>query len=358
MGKLKLILYIVSFIGLTAAGIYWSIDHYQLQQAAQLALRHLMQLGTHTKFLLLFLYLMLYVTDIWRYQVLAAALGRRIGFFAGLEVSIANDFFSWITPGAAMGAPAATYVLGKKGLPWDIAGIICFAKSMLGSAVLVMMALLLLLFKLGPSMPNALIAILLWGFSIILLIIVVPIAAASRLSKSVALINRWERGLTQGRARYVKVKYYLCSFLTILKQSIERLAKLESSPAWLIKVSLVHIPYILVFSGMLAIILWDFAGSYSALGLYGAIEYLAFTYVAPTPGAAGLSEASAAGFFSQMLTPGQALVAVLLFRACTIYMHILVGVIYITLKSGITVILWGGDKSNVKTSKLTKESTR
>jgi len=346
MRKLKLLVYLISFIGLTAVGIYWSIEHYQLKQGALQSLSHLSQLGTHTKLLLLLLYLALYVTDIWRYQVLAAALGRRIGFFTGLEVSIANDFFSWITPGAAMGAPAATYVLGKKGMPWDVAGIICFAKSMLGSAILVIMALAILILNLGPSMPSALIAILIWGFSVILLIIGVPIIAAIRLSASVALISSWEARLASGNNRFIKVKHYTRALLVILRQSIERLAKLESNAAWIVKVSLIHIPYILVFAGMLTIILWDFSRSYSSIALFGSIEYLAFTYVAPTPGAAGLSEASAAGFFSQLLSPAQALVAVILFRACTIYLHIAVGMIYITFKSGITIILRGKKNSN------------
>lgn len=336
MKQLKLFVYLCVFLSLTIIGVFWAIRYYQLD--AQL-LNSFHQLNNKTLLLLLLLYLLLYVTDIWRYQVLGKALGQRIRFLTGLEVSIANDFFSWITPGAAMGAPAAIYVLGKKGMAWDVASIVCFGKSMIGSGVLILAALLFLLFDLGPSMPGELIALLIWGFSIVILIILVPLLAAMRLQQSLLLIASFESRLDQVRPSLAVVAEISKRLLNLFRQSVQRLAKLESTPRWIVAISLIHIPYLLIFAAMLVVLLGEYAGSFSWHSVYGAIEYIAFTYVAPTPGAAGLSEALAAGFFSQLVTPAQALAAVLLFRACTIYLHIVIGLIYVSLKSGVIIVL-------------------
>jgi len=324
------------FLGLTYIGVWWSITHYQLDQNLLNGFR---QLSGTTLLILLMLYLMLYVTDIWRYQVLAKAMRQRIGFLTGLEASVANDFFSWITPGAALGAPAAIYVLGKKGMAWDVASIICFGKSMIGSAVLLIAALVLLMLGLAPPMPGELIALLLWGFSIVVLIVVVPLLAAMRLEFSLAMIASLELKLNKRLAAESRTKHFFAQLLALFRNSIQRLAQLESNPKWIVAISLVHIPYLLVFAAMLTYLLWTFSNGYTWYSFYGAIEYIAFTYVAPTPGAAGLSEATAAVFFSQLVTPAQALLAVLVFRASTVYLHIVVGLIYVTVKSGITIVL-------------------
>ena len=336
MKQLKLIVYLSVFLSLTIIGVFWAIGYYHLDAQLQTSFH---QLSNKTLLLLVLLYLMLYVTDIWRYQVLAKALGQRIRFLTGLEVSIANDFFSWITPGAALGAPAAIYVLGKKGMAWDIASIVCFGKSMIGSGVLIVAALLFLLFELGPPMPGELIALLIWGFSIVLLIILVPLLAATRLPQSLSFIAAIESRLDQARPPLAVVADWLKRLLNLFRLSVQRLAKLESTPRWIVAITLIHIPYLLVFAAMLVLLLGEFAASFSWKSVYGAIEYIAFTYVAPTPGAAGLSEASAAGFFSQLVSPAQALAAVLMFRACTIYLHIVVGLIYVSLKSGVIIVL-------------------
>jgi len=332
----KLIIYLGLFLGLTLLGILWSVTQYDLDAEILLGFQ---QLKTSAFLVLGLLYLLLYVTDIWRYQVLARALGQHISFMTGLEVSVANDFFSWITPGAAMGAPAAIYVLGKKGMNWEFASIVCFGKSMIGSAILLIGALLLLFFGLAPPMSNELVALLLWGFTIVVLILVLPILAAIWLDRSIRTISTLELKLERNSGIPYQLKNIIKRLISIFKDSIQRLGKLESNWRWLFAVTLVHIPYLLVFSAMLTFILWEFTGNFAVSGFYGAVEYIAFTYVAPTPGAAGLSEATAASFFAQLVTPAQALLAVLLFRAMTVYMHLLVGFIYVSIKSGIIIVL-------------------
>jgi len=338
MKQFKLLLYLGLFIGLTLVGVFWSIRHYQLDVNLLLGFSQLSVAGIIVLFVL---YLLLYVTDIWRYQVLARALGQTIRFKTGVEVSIANDFFSWITPGAALGAPAAIYVLAKKGMAWDVASIICFAKSMLGAGLLVLMALVILILDLGPPMPSEWLALLIWGFTIILLVIGIPIVAAMRLSQTLTIISQWRSKLNTWKYAERKSGKWLAKLIDVFQQSVERLAKFESSWRQIIAVSLIHLPYLLVFTGMLSLLLWEFTGSFSLPAFLGSLDYIAFTYVAPTPGAAGLSEASAASFFSQVATPAQALIAVLLFRASTVYLHIVVGLIYISYKSGVIIVLRG-----------------
>ncbi|MBI3038571.1 flippase-like domain-containing protein [bacterium] len=57
--------------------------------------------------------------------------------------------------------------------------------------------------------------------------------------------------------------------------------------------------------------------------------YVGFTYVAPTPGAAGLAEASGAAFFRGILPEKKAVLVVLLFRVLTSYFQVVFGLIYL-----------------------------
>jgi uncharacterized membrane protein YbhN (UPF0104 family) len=90
----------------------------------------------------------------------------------------------------------------------------------------------------------------------------------------------------------------------------------------------------------IAVVLAEAFGASSlphAIGI--SIVYAAFTYVAPTPGGAGLSEAAATVFYGSILSAHDAMLVVLLFRALTFYLHIVVGVIYVGIIGGTGQIL-------------------
>ena len=67
--------------------------------------------------------------------------------------------------------------------------------------------------------------------------------------------------------------------------------------------------------------------------------FLAFTYVAPTPGGAGLSEAAAGTFFGALLSPADCLWVVVFFRSLTLYGHIVFGMLYLLTIGGIREII-------------------
>ena len=73
----------------------------------------------------------------------------------------------------------------------------------------------------------------------------------------------------------------------------------------------------------------------------GDVLQVAFTYVLPTPGGSGLSEGTAEAFFGQLLSPQGAVMAVLLFRALTFYLHILVGLVYLPVVGALRGVLEG-----------------
>ena len=69
------------------------------------------------------------------------------------------------------------------------------------------------------------------------------------------------------------------------------------------------------------------------------LVYLGFIYVAPTPGASGLSEATALTFFGSLVDPPSAVMVVFLFRFITLYLHLVVGIVYLSIVGGAEEIL-------------------
>jgi len=305
----RLIISGILFAGLTLLGIVWAIWYYDIGSSL---FPQLVTLSASTLFILLAFYLALYITDVWRYQVLGAAVNHPVRFITALESSIANDLFSWVTPGTGLGMPAAIYVMGRRGIAWDAASLVCFGKSMIGSAVILLATFLLLLSGMNHQLSTTLTMVLLWGLGVVLLVIMVPIIAAMRHTQSLALIQWINLKLAQntwlGTGR---IYVFITKLLRVCSNAISRLHKLKARGLlWGAAVTLIHIPYMLVFSGMLWVVLLHYGAPLSGESAGVSIVYLGFTHVAPTPGASGLSEASAYSFFGDFLDPVKALAAV------------------------------------------------
>jgi uncharacterized membrane protein YbhN (UPF0104 family) len=65
------------------------------------------------------------------------------------------------------------------------------------------------------------------------------------------------------------------------------------------------------------------------------VVFLGFQYLAPTPGAAGIGEATASPFFGALLSPDNAFLTVVLFRALTFYLHVIIGAVYLPIMGGV-----------------------
>ena len=91
-----------------------------------------------------------YLADMVRYRAVGRAIAVTVPWRAALDTSVANFFFSWLTPGSTFGVPATIYMLGRRGVPWDATVVIAFGKAFTGVAVLVVVALAMVGLGLGP----------------------------------------------------------------------------------------------------------------------------------------------------------------------------------------------------------------
>ncbi len=69
--------------------------------------------------------------------------------------------------------------------------------------------------------------------------------------------------------------------------------------------------------------------------------YLAFMYVAPTPGAAGLAEATAQDFFGALVPVSSAVSVALLFRGLAYYLPVGLGAVHLVLIGGLDGVVTG-----------------
>ena len=69
------------------------------------------------------------------------------------------------------------------------------------------------------------------------------------------------------------------------------------------------------------------------------LVFIAFTYLAPTPGGAGFAEAMAVPFFGPLVDDGQAVAYVLCFRGLTLYVQVVFAVPYLLIAGGLDEIL-------------------
>jgi uncharacterized membrane protein YbhN (UPF0104 family) len=266
--------------------------------------------------------------------------GQLVTYRTALETSIANDFFSWITPGAALGAPAAVFIMGRRGVPWDTATIICFGKSMIGAALILLLTFLCLILGISPVLHPAFTILLLYASGVVSLVLGLPILAAVKKEQTVALLRLGKLRLHQVKSES-KLKKRLLKLLEETTNTVNRLHQLLRTRGlgWAVLVAFIHLPYFVVYGAILVVLLVNFDAQVSTSLMGVATVYLGFIYVAPTPGASGLSEATAASFFGGFTGAQAAFWVVILFRLVTVYLHLLVGALYFFWVGGVKEIM-------------------
>jgi len=324
VSRARLVLMAAGFVGLTIAGMIWAVTANGLKFAD---LGGLSAISRSWALVIAGGVLALYLADICRYQVYGWLVGRRVTFLQALEASVACDFFSWITPGAAFGAPAAVYTLARRGIPAEDATIIAFGKSMVGSAVLIILVFACLSSDLCPPLPAAISYLLLWGTGVIAVVLLVPVVAVAQRARAGALIARGYAGLDGRSSRAAAGARVLLSTLEKVIVRLDGLALGGGIRLW--AAIGIHLPFFAVFAGILCACCLALGAPSATTAMALSLVYLGFLYVAPTPGAAGLSEITAVTFFGSQLGAGAAVTVVLFFRAITLYLHLLVGLIYL-----------------------------
>lgn len=317
-GTARFGLFLAVWLLLIAAGVIWAV---RSSGSSLRDLGALLGFPAPTVVLLLALCLGLYLSDVERYRLFGRALGVVVTRRAGFDAAVANVFFSWTTPGAAFGMPAAIVMLRRHGVPWDVATLISFGKSMTSAAFLLAAAFAVLAAGLGPGSSGEIRLVLTIGAGVVAAWLAIPLVGALFPRRALALIDRLGRG---GR------------LAAGLRDGVERLAGLRAAGAPLLAgLAVAHAVYFVLLIGIgvvLALALgaesWPRAAGVSTV-------FVAFSYVAPTPGGAGLSEAAAVPFYGAILPPAEAVVLVLLYRALTFYLQIAVGALYLPFAGGI-----------------------
>jgi uncharacterized membrane protein YbhN (UPF0104 family) len=300
--KLRFALLLVAFIALTAAGVWWAAP-----PRAELARTwdEFVGLGLGNAALLLALGLGAIGAEMVRLVVFGRILDVEVRWRAAFDASVANDLFSWISPGAVLGEPASVYVMTKRGVPADAALAITFGKFATSFALIMGAACVLLALGYGPSIPGWATASIVATIGFGVLLVGGFVVAAWWPAVGMRLFGRWE----------------------LTRRSIERLAPFRKSglSGWL-AITGTHVLYYGAYVGLLVALGVMFDADCICTMIPIAIVYQAFTYIAPTP---GIAEASAGAFFAGTLGDAHAFAVVLLFRALTAYLQIVLGLVYL-----------------------------
>lgn len=331
------------FLALTVGGGAWALHRGGVIPED---LEPLRRLPAPSVALLVLLSLGLYVSDAWRYRTAGHAIEVEVPWSAAAHASIACNFFSCITPGASLGAPAAIVMLGRRGIGWEASTLISFGKSTIGSVLLLVSAFTALATGMGPALPNSITQLLVWGTGLTALVMIGTMLAASRPGRVVAMLHALDERLQASHGHEHWGTRVIRRLAIGVVESIERLRAFKPSRIPAIVAS--QLVYFGCFIG-LAVVLGEALGAAPNAELWGvSTVYVAFLYVAPTPGGAGLAEGAATDFFGSLLAPAAAVMTVLLFRALTFYLYVAVGLVHVGWVGGLGAMMAEADAETAR----------
>ncbi|CAN5877785.1 hypothetical protein BH11MYX3_BH11MYX3_37150 [soil metagenome] len=337
-GRTKLVASVALFVGLTVAGALWALSRAPISLSD---LWVITRLPTGSLIALGVLCAGIYVTDVLRYRSVGRSVGTTIPWRAAFDASVANFFFSWITPGATFGVPATIYMLGRRGVPWDATVAVAFVKSFTGVGIVVLASLVFVITGLGPSYDAAVLGVVLFGGGVFATLLGLLVAAAFRPPAAKRVIARWFGWLGRrfGGGRR------LASAEQVTGDAIDRLAQLRTAGPWvLLWMITTQVLYFAVFASVGVVLMQAFGGEVGVRPFAATVIYIAFTYLAPTPGGAGFAEAMALPFFGPLLPADQAVLFVLSFRGLTLYLQIGFAIPYMLVVGGVREIAARVDK--------------
>lgn len=314
---------LVGFTGFTALGVWWAAPS---REVLERTWHELTGLGAGNATLLAAIAWAAIGAEILRLVVFGRVLGERIGWRASFDASVANNLFSWISPGGMLGEPAAVYVMARRGVPLDAAIAASFGKFATSFALIMGLGCVLLAMGYGPAIPGwAVLSIVVTiGFGVALVGSFVVGALAPE--PTLRLVDRLASHLLR-KPRGPLVTRAITRSAGVTRRSIDRLARFGTGgPRGWLAIFATHVLYYGSYVGLLVALgaMFDARSLVALVPI--AIVYQAFTYIAPAP---GIPEAGAAVFFGGLLPDGRAFVVVLLFRALTAYLHIVLGLLYL-----------------------------
>jgi uncharacterized protein (TIRG00374 family) len=279
-----------------------------------------------------------WILDAVRIQVLAAALGGRLGFLTALKITLVGAFAACVTPFDTGGEPLQVYLLHKQGFEPGESTAIITLKSLISALARLFLVLLIptwyLIRRRAWALPKGLetalfIGLLVYVFFFGLAVFFAAYPEYIRVIMDRALNNRFMgKFISKSTADTVMehVEKGVCDFRAALsmflreRRSVLILISLLSLVSWAIAF---FIP-VLILQGLG--IAPPFAETMAIAGIF----YLAAAY-APTPGSSGAAELSLAALFGSIVPFPLLGVFVLLWRSVTYYLTLIVG--------GVTLLL-------------------
>ena len=333
IARLKFLTMLTAFVALTALGVWWAAPN---REVLDRSWAELTALGGGSVALLVAIGCAVIGAEMVRLIVFGRVLGVEVSARAAFDASVANDLFSWISPGGMMGEPSAVYMMSRRGVALDAALAISFGKFATSFALIMGLACGLLVAGYGPAIPGWAIASIVAtiGFGVVLVgsFVVGALWSATTL-RAIDRCERW--GMRKPRGAFATRA--ITGTAAVARRSVERLARFRGGGVhgWL-AIAASHVLYYGSYVGLLVALAWMFDARSVAAIVPIAIIYQAFTYIAPAP---GIPEAGAAVFFAGLLPDGDAFVVVLLFRALTAYLQIVLGLVYLPIGGALRGIL-------------------
>jgi glycosyltransferase 2 family protein len=312
MPRNRVILLLFLFTLLTTGGIQIASKYADLDLREVFSQVHF---GWHHVIWIIVLNIGVYLFDSARYYFLSIAVNQKLSFKLCFEAVIANLFFAWITPGSALGAPAAAYILNKKGVKLSHAITISFGRStsLMFTATIIAVSIIFSGVELPfpqNSLMNAiygivtllsLITFFLFGFSLI------NYPKYIKVSSEPTRMNKIKKGLISILDR---ISYLL-----------------KNAKLLIIPIGLSSLMFQLCFIGLLIVFSLEFNATKQDAILMPLL-YMTYSLFLPTPGGSGLAEVTAESFFKLPISSEQALAMVIIARIFTYAVQISIGVIY------------------------------
>lgn len=309
-------------VGLTALGLAWSTPSWS---ALATSLGRVLDLPAWRLAALVALIGAYVLAEALRIATVGRLLGARVGVAAAVDAAIAGHFFTAIAPGAVLGEGAAAFTLARHGVPRATAVLIPTLKLATSFAVVYVVAAALVAGGLGPPAGGWLLAVALALAAAALVVVAVLVAVARRPAAAQIRLARL-RGWAV-RTRGPRARRLVAGLADGLDQAADRLGELGRAGGRGVAALLaVHLIYYLVYVAPLVVLCPDApTGAVLARG----VLLLCLLFLAPTPGGAGVGEASAVWFLGDLVAPADAVAIAAAYRLCTSHVHVAIGAVWV-----------------------------
>jgi hypothetical protein len=267
--------------------------------------------------------------DVLRYYTTALAVGVRLGPKLVTQITFANLFFAYLTPGGGFGAPIVTFMLFRAGVGLPRAIAISLIKPLISMFVLIPSLTLMTAIGghefVGTSALQAVIASaggIVWtGIMLLLVCSIWPLSMQRVLDGPLRWVS--ERPAVQRRfpGRMEKLREGVRSTIGAFS--------LYLRSGWVLPfLSFVTaVGNIAAICGIGVVLLQGLGAVGGQVQLWGlSLLYVAVISISPTPGASGIAEGSGLALFDSVFdTTGPVAAFVLLWRVLTCYLPLVLG---------------------------------